>query len=217
MKEQEKPTEQFNVLNLIIVFALIIGVSFLIDIGKLKQFIVTAGVWAPVIFVLLKVSTIIIAPLSGSPLYPLVGLFFGFWPGVLYVALGDFLGYSAAFFISKIFGQKVVAKLISKNENGLMARMVEKIGTGKGFFQACLTCFALPELLAYAAGLSKLPYWKFILILWPASTLATSTLVFLGASVDMTNNSLLVSLLVPVVGTLCVVIGGFFFIKGLKK
>ncbi len=213
----KKPTEQFNILNLVIVFGLIIAASFLIDISQLKQLILTAGIWAPVIFVLLKILTIVIAPLSGSPLYPLVGLFFGFWPGVFYVAIGDFLGYSFAFFISRICGQKAVMRLISKNENGLMARMVEKIGTGKGFFQACLTCFALPELLSYAAGLSKLAYWKFILILWPASVIGTSLLVFAGASFDISQQPLLISLAVPALGSLCVFVGGYFFIRGLKK
>lgn len=211
------PTEQFNYRSVAVVMLLIVAVSFFIDVTTLKSFVLEAGIWAPIVFILLKILTIIIAPISGGPLYPLVGLFFGFWPGILYVAIGDLVGYSGAFLISRYFGKSAVDRLVSSNENGLMARMVEKIGTSKGFFQACITCFALPELLSYAAGLSRLAYWKFILILWPASVVGTSILVLLGASFDMSEQPLLISLLVPLLGTVCVLVGGTFFIKGLKK
>lgn len=213
----EKSTEQFNITNLLIIFGLIIIASFLVDIAELRELIISAGTFAPLIFITLKAATIVIAPLSGSPLYPLVGLFFGFWPGVLYVVLGDFLGYSIAFFISRVMGRRIVERFISKKDTGIIARMIEKISTGKGFFQVCLTCFALPELLSYAGGLSKLPYWKFISILLPASGIATSILVLMGATFDTSNKPMILSLLVPVVGGLCVLMGSFFFVKSLKK
>lgn len=218
MKYMERnPTEQFSYRSIAIVMILIIAVSFFIDIRSIQSFVLDAGVLAPIVFILLKILTIIVAPVSGGPLYPLVGLLFGFWPGILYVAIGDLIGYSGAFFISRFFGKRVVDRLISSNENGLMSRMVKKIGTGKGFFQACLTCFALPEILSYAAGLSKLSYWRFVSILWPASCVATGVLVLLGSSFDVSDKSLILSLIVPLVGTVCVVIGGTFFIRGLDK
>ncbi len=200
-----------------ITILILLALVFFLDIGELQVWIEKAGVWGPLVFILLKISTIVIAPLSGSPLYPLVGLLFGFWPGILYVAIGDFLGYTIAFYISRIFGRNVVLKLISRKEEGLIARIVDHIGETKGFIQACLTFFGLPEVLSYAAGLSRLSYLKFISILWPFFTAVTAVLVFFGSSLKPTNGSLLIGLAIPVAGALAMLIGGFIFVRNWRK
>ncbi|HEY0908210.1 MAG TPA: VTT domain-containing protein [Candidatus Paceibacterota bacterium] len=213
----KKPSEQFNFIGAGIMLAALIALSFIVDVDTLKAWIIDAGVWAPVVFILLKISTVVIAPLSGSPLYPLIGLLFGFWPGLFYVALGDFIAYTLTFYISRIFGQKIVMKMISKKEEGLLAKIVEHIGTGKGFFHACLTCFALPELLSYGAGLSRIRYVTFILILWPAATVATGVLVLFGSSLSGSEKSLLISAGLPIVGAVAMLVGGSFFVKAIKR
>ncbi len=200
-----------------ITILILLALVFFLDIGELQVWIEKAGIWGPLVFILLKISTIVIAPLSGSPLYPLVGLLFGFWPGILYVAIGDFLGYTIAFYISRIFGRNVVLKLISRKEEGLIARIVDHIGETKGFIQACLTFFGLPEVLSYAAGLSRLSYLKFISILWPFFTAVTAVLVFFGSSLKPTNGSLLIGLAIPVAGALAMLIGGFIFVRNWRK
>jgi len=159
---QNKPSEQTNFIGIGLTILIILALVFFIDITSLKVWVEKAGAWGPAVFILLKISTIVIAPLSGSPLYPLVGLLFGFWPGMLYVAFGDFLGYTIAFYISRIFGRKIVLRLISNKEEGMLARIMDHISSPKGFIQACLTGFALPEILSYGAGLSRLSYIKFI-------------------------------------------------------
>ncbi len=210
-------SEQFNLIGVGVMLAVLIALSFIVDIDTLKTWVIQAGVWAPLVFILLKISTVVIAPLSGSPLYPLVGLLFGFWPGLLYVALGDFIGYTVTFFISRIFGRSIVMKMISKKEEGLLAKIVYHIGTGKGFFHACLTCFALPELLSYGAGLSRIRYITFILILWPAATVATGLLVLFGSSLGGSDSSLLISAGMPLLGAIAMIMGGSFFVKAIKS
>ena len=100
----KKGTEQTNFWGIGLTLVAIITLALFVDIGSLRIWVEGAGVWAPLVFIILKVSTIVIAPLSGSPLYPLVGLLFGFWPGILYVALGDFIGYTTTFFIGRKLG-----------------------------------------------------------------------------------------------------------------
>jgi uncharacterized membrane protein YdjX (TVP38/TMEM64 family) len=212
-----KTNEQTSYVGLGIVILVLIALAFFIDIDDLKGWVLQAGIWAPLAFILIKISTIVIAPLSGSPLYPLVGLLFGFWPGVLLVLIGDFLGYTISFFISRIFGRKAVLKLISGKEEGMMARIMNHVGEPKGFFHACLTCFGMPEILSYSAGLSKLPYPKFISILLPITTVVTSILVFIGSVIDPKNSSLYVGLLLPALGMVVAFIGISLFIRGIKK
>jgi uncharacterized membrane protein YdjX (TVP38/TMEM64 family) len=209
-------SEQVNFLGLGITILLIVAASFFVDIDKAKEWILEAGLWAPLVFIGLKILTLIIAPLSGSPLYPLVGLLFGFWPGILYVALGDLLGYTITFGISRVFGRKVVEKLIGKKEGGLLERVIGHIGTAKGFFHATLTMFALPELLSYGAGLSKITYYKFISILWPITLIGSTALVLLGSSLSFSNQSFLISIVVPVLGVVLIMIGGTLFVRSIK-
>ncbi len=212
-----KPTEQLNYVGIGLVLLVMVVLALFVDLNVVKVWVERVGVWGPLLFILLKISTIVIAPLSGSPLYPLVGLLFGFWPGILYVAIGDFLGYTIAFSISRIWGRKVVYKLLSGNEEGILARIVNHIGNARGFLQACLTLFALPEVLSYGAGLSKLPYVKFIAILLPFSLVAASILVFFGSILNPDNQSLIISLGIPFVGACAILVGGYLFTQGVKN
>ena len=215
--EKEKPTEQLNFVGAGLTLLVIILLAIFVDIGALKVWVEKAGVWGPLVFMLLKISTIVIAPLSGSPLYPLVGLLFGFWPGILYVALADFLGYTIAFYISRFLGKRIVLRLISNKEEGVLNRIINHIGEPKGFIQACLTCFALPEILAYGAGLSRLSYIKFIGILWPFFTAITAILVFFGSILEPKGESVLIGFAIPILGAFAMLIGGYIFMRGMKK
>jgi len=212
-----KPTEQANFIGIGITILVLVALTFFIDLDSVKTWVEKVGMWGPLLFIVLKASTIVVAPLSGSALYPLVGLLFGFWPGVLYVEIGDFLGYTISFFISRIFGQKIVLKILSNKEGGLLSRIIEHVSTPKGFFQACLTLFAMPELLSYGAGLSRLPYLKFILIITPLSIVASSILVFFGSILNITNGSLLITLGIPILGAIVVIGGGTIFIRSVNK
>lgn len=213
----EGPSKELNLWGLGVTLLVIYGIAFFIDLDSVKVLVEKAGVWGPLIFILLKISTIVVAPLSGSPLYPLVGLIFGFWPGLIYVVIGDSIAYSINFFLSRIFGQKLVARFLSNKEEGMLARMMGHVGTPKGFFHACLTLFAMPELLCYAAGLTKLPYINFITTIVPIVAIGSAIFVFLGSILNPGSQSILISFGLPVIGVLAVLIGGFLFSKSVMK
>jgi len=212
-----KPTEQVNFVGLGLTILVLVILYFTVDIGSVKVWIARAGVWGPLVFILLKVSTIVIAPLSGSPLYPLVGLLFGFWPGFLYVLIGDFIGYSIAFWISRIFGKKIVARFISGKEEGILAKIIHHASTPKGFFHACLTLFGMPELLCYGAGLTRLSYWRFITTLTPITAIGSALFVFVGSILAPGAQSILIGFGLPAIGVLAMLIGGTLFSKSVLK
>lgn len=217
LSDKEKPAKELNLWGLGVTLLVIFGLAFFIDLDSVKVWVEKAGVWGPLIFILLKISTIVIAPLGGSPLYPLVGLIFGFWPGILYVIIGDTIGYTANFFLSRIFGKNLVARFISDKEEGLLARVIEHVGTSKGFFHACLTMFAMPELLCYAAGLSKLPYLNFITTIVPIVAVGSALFVFLGSILNPGNQSILIGFGLPAIGVVAMFIGGFLFGKKVMR
>lgn len=214
---QAKPTEQLNLTALGLTVAALFALGFFIDMETVQALILEAGIWAPIVFILLKASTIIVAPLSGAPLYPLVGIFFGFWPGILYVIIGDFIGFTVSFFIARRFGYPVVRKIIAHNEHGMLSRIVRHVGTVKGFLHMCLTCFALPELISYGTGLSRLPYPIFISVLLPMSVIMSSALVFFGASLGASESSVFISFMLPFAGSAVIMLGGYLFYRSMRK
>lgn len=211
-------TEQLNWIGIAITIVAIIALGAFIDISALKETIMNAGPLAPLLFILLKASTVVVAPLSGGPLYPIVGLVFGFWPGILYVALGDLLGITIAFWLSRIFGFPLVSKFIKSDEKSMLARIRKHVGTTKGFFQMSITCFALPELVAYASGLSKLPYWKLIAIFYPILVVVSSMGVLFGSLLDPeSGSSLLITVAAGLGAGAIILVGVWFFLRGVKK
>jgi uncharacterized membrane protein YdjX (TVP38/TMEM64 family) len=110
-----------------------------------------------------------------------------------------------------------VEKMLGGKEGTLLSKIIDHVGTTKGFMQAVLTLFVSPELLSYGAGLSKLPYVKFISILWPLTLVGSTILVLFGSSLNLSSNSLLISMGIPAIGAICIIIGGSLFIKNIKN
>jgi len=212
-----KPTEQLSFWGLGLTILIIIVAFAFIDVNTFQDSVIKAGIWAPIIFILLKISTIVFAPLSGSPLYLIVGVLFGFWPGLIYIIIGDFLGYTIAFSISRFFGYPLVDKFIARNEHGLLSKIINHLGTTKGMYQVCLTCFPMPELISYGAGLSKMKYIKFISILMPLSAIAASVLVLFGSKLGDLNNFLTLNIIAIPIIIILIVTGGSLFIRTVKN
>lgn len=212
-----EPKKEINLLWFGLTILGLVLLAIFIDISSLREWVERAGVWGPLIFVILKASTHIIMPLSGSPLYPLVGLLFGFWPGILYTIAGDIIGVSTNFFLSRKFGRALISRFVSIADEGLLNRIINYMGEAKGFFYTALTFFATPELLSYAAGLSRLSYIKFIFIITPIGAVPTSILVLFGSIFGVQDQSLWLTIGVPFLAIFAILIGGTFFMKGIKR
>jgi uncharacterized membrane protein YdjX (TVP38/TMEM64 family) len=129
-------------------------------ITEVQTTIEHAGIWAPLVLVLAKASTLVFAPLGGSPLYPLAGALFGFWEGALLLMLGDALGAVVCFYISRIFGRHLTEKMIGDDQK-FLSRAMRMMATTKGFLIARVCFMPAPEVSAYAAGLTRIRFLTF--------------------------------------------------------
>ena len=129
----------------------------------LQQYVEAAGPWAPLAMVIAKASTMVIAPLSGSLLYPLSGTLFGFWWGLVFVLLGDALGGTISFWISRLWGRALAERILGADSQ-FLNKALEMMGSIKGFLITRAFLAPMPEVATYAAGLTKLPFIPFLLI-----------------------------------------------------
>jgi len=209
-------TQYLGLVGVIGVLGILTLLYFFVGLDTLKEAVVSAGVFAPILFILLKASTIIVIPLSGSPLYPLAGLFFGFGHGITYALIGDFLGFTVSFWLARTFGYPVVNTFIVANDKSLVTRIISHVGTVKGLFHTYLAFFGMPELISYAAGLSRLSYIKFIAVLFPLSAVGSVILVLLG--VVFSESEQLEYIFIPtLVGIVFFTLGIYFFGRAVLK
>src|SRR3989344_236290 len=164
----------------VVILTLFIVSLKMVRSGNLAQMLSSFGILAPIILVILKALTLIIAPLGGSPLYFLSGAMFGNLQGFLLCFLGDALGSAGCFFISRKFGDKIVRKLAGDKFFVQIKKYANLLGDTKSFVKARIAVFNIPELSAYAAGLSPISFLKFILVQMLFSIPVSFLLVFFG-------------------------------------
>ncbi len=152
-----------------ILWFLIVVVLFFLSLqlirsGELSIFVAKTGIFAPIILVLLKMTTLIVAPLGGSPLYIIGGALFGGFKGFLLTLLGDILGSAVCFFLSRRYGERVLSTFVGSQNKDRVVGAVSLLGNTSSIIKARLAFISIPELLSYAAGLSRVSFWKFMVI-----------------------------------------------------
>lgn len=152
-----------SILVIIIIAVISIG-TFFVDLEAVRRSIESAGVWAPVLYVLAKTSTVVFAPLSGTALYVFSVPLFGFWKGVMLSFIGDLLGAIITFYLSRFFGRPVVRYFAGKKNMDYIESALEVMSTPKGFLSMRLAALSMPEIASYAAGLTAINFWFFIIV-----------------------------------------------------
>lgn len=103
-----------SIVWLVLIFVAISGTAWVIGFDGIKEKVASAGIFGPVLVVVAKASTLVFAPLGGLPIYPIAGVLFGFTKGFFLTLIGDMLGATISFYISRWFGRTVVQYLLSK-------------------------------------------------------------------------------------------------------
>lgn len=152
-----------------IVWFLVVIALFVVSIkmlrsGDLQREVASFGIFAPLLVLILKMATLIVAPLGGTPLYVLSGAIFGTAKGFLICFLGDVFGSAVCFWLSRKYGVRVLGIFAGSQNIQRILQTVSVIDSTKSFVKARLGFVSMPELLAYAAGLSRINFWKFFTI-----------------------------------------------------
>ena len=142
--------------------AIIIFLSSQLNIADIQSLVKRAGIWAPVVFILLHTSSYVVAPISGTPFwlagYPLFGDQF-----IIYNYVSSLIGMVINFWISRKWGRRVVTKFVGGNSMAKIDEFSKQYGI-KALVLLRLFQGNLADFISYAYGLTKISFSKYFLI-----------------------------------------------------
>lgn len=132
-----------------------------IDRDTIMAWVDAAGVWGPVVIIATMTLAVVASPIPSAPIALAAGAVYGHYAGALYVAIGAELGAMIAFLIARFFGQATVNRLLgAKVDYGLLGSQNALTMT---VFVTRLLPFVSFDAMSYAAGLSRLHLWRFLI------------------------------------------------------
>jgi uncharacterized membrane protein YdjX (TVP38/TMEM64 family) len=150
---------------------------------RLRDAVAATGPLAPIAYVLLKAATVVLTPISGSPLRLTAGALFGFWDGVVLSVLGGVLGGSANFWIARRYGRGVVARLLGPDALARVEPILGRLAGWKALALARVVLAPLWDVLSYGVGLTKLRFTTYLAVAVVGDLVPSIILVGLGSSV----------------------------------
>lgn len=130
------------------------------DVESVKAYILSFGIWAPIVSFLLMVFQSIAAPLPAFLItFANAGLF-GWIKGAILSWSSAMAGAVLCFFIAKWYGRSTVEKLTSKQAIENVDQFFGKYGK-YAILIARLLPFISFDVVSYAAGLTSMNFWSF--------------------------------------------------------
>lgn len=133
-----------------------------IGVERIQGLVEQAGPVAPLVYILIRVASFVIAPLSTGPIQFAAGVLFGLWPGVIYSLIGEVIGGSANFWIARLLGRPVVARLAGKGGMARIEKFYQQAGEAWTLVYARLFLFAIYDFISYAAGFTPIRYRQYL-------------------------------------------------------
>jgi uncharacterized membrane protein YdjX (TVP38/TMEM64 family) len=131
------------------------------NINRLKAFILSYGIWAPLISACLMVTQSVILFLPAFPVFVVNALVFGLLWGLLLSWSSAVLGSLTCFAIARTLGRPGVRRMVNRahleTADAALRRYEKYIILFFGFIPVISF-----DVISYAAGLTLLTYWEFI-------------------------------------------------------
>ena len=131
-----------------------------VDVADVKTYLLSFGLWAPVVSFLLMIFQSVVAPLPAFLItFANAGLF-GWIPGAILSWTSSMAGAALCFYIAKFYGREVVEKLTSKTALNSVDVFFTKYGKYAILISRLLP-FVSFDIVSYAAGLTSMSFWPF--------------------------------------------------------
>ena len=137
--------------------------NVLLDHHHLRDFILSFGVYSPLVFILLQVVQVVVAPIPGGATEFLGGYLFGVKAGFVYSMIGLTLGSWFAFSIARMFEKWAIEKFVSSQTMKKFDYLVEHEGVIISFLLFLIPGFP-KDALCYILGLTPMHLGIFLVI-----------------------------------------------------
>lgn len=132
----------------------------LYDVEYIKGYILSFGIWAPIVSFCLMLFQSVIAPLPAFVITFSNAALFGWIKGAILSWTSAMAGASLCFFISNYFGRSTAEKLTTKLALKNFDTFFERYGKYT-ILIARLLPFVSFDIVSYAAGLTSMSFWSF--------------------------------------------------------
>lgn len=204
----------FHLIILILVFAIIYSLGKLIPEETLRDTINSAGIFAPIVFILISLITNIVAPLSGTPVI-FVG-YYAFGNNVIFLTtIAAYVSFIINFWVARIWGRPLVTKFVGIEAIYKIDSLAKNYGLVSLFF---LRVFqgGIHDFVSYAAGLTNMKFSPYLITSLAASIPGTALWYFLSLQVTTPLAFSLLSLLLTFVFSAIFILGNIIWRKRKK-
>jgi uncharacterized membrane protein YdjX (TVP38/TMEM64 family) len=173
--------------KLIVSAVVVLGLVFAAFLLPVRGWLIEAlewteglGAWGPIVVAAFYIVACVLL-LPGSVITLGAGLLFGVLVGTITVSIGSTLGACAAFLVGRTVARDWVSGKVSKNEK--FSAIDNAVGE-QGLKIVLLTRLSpvFPfNLLNYAYGLTKIPFWQYAIASWVGMLPGTVMYVYFGA------------------------------------
>jgi len=173
------------------------------DRELIKTFVMSFGAGAPLIFILIQIAQVVLAPVPGEATGFIGGYLFGVINGFLYSSVGLAAGSCINFLLGRFFGKRYVRRLIPAEKLNRFDMIVRRQGIIILFLLFVFPGFP-KDYLSLFLGISTLPFKVFVILASIGRMPGTYVLSLQGASLFQKDYQIFILLSI-----LCL---GFFFI-----
>ena len=221
---ERKGMKKYRYLILALSIAVMVGltlalwkpmVNFIQDPDTLSLWIAEAGIWGPIVFMLLNTAQVLLAIIPGGPFEVAAGALFGPWLGTIMCDIAMSTGGVVTFLFARKFGMKFVELFTTREQ----IESVKFLKANKKSTTLLFLFFLLPgtpkDLMCYVVGLSnlKLSTWIWINVIgrFPAILLSAHS----GAALGEKNYGIVIAAIAIIV--VLYFIGSFVYSKFNKE
>ncbi len=180
-----------SILFLLVVAAVSISPILFPDISRglakiIQENIDSFGIWGPIAMVVLLVLATIFSPIPNSLIIIAMGATYGVVSGVILAMIGATLAASAAFFLARKFGEKLVERFFPKTH------FIHEFLT-KNAFPTIFILRIIPsvsfDMVSYGVGLTTIPFRAFITASFLGMIPGIISFVLIGAGLTSENST----------------------------
>ncbi len=125
------------------------------DTGAISNFLNSFGIFSIVIFTILVIIEVVLAPIPSVILYAVGGIIFGTFLGGSAALVGNIIGAVIAYKIAKAYGRKYVEQKADKKKLARFDKFSRKYGS-YAIFLLRVNPLTSSDVFSYLAGLSKI-------------------------------------------------------------